>query len=117
MDLETLFSGSKWDIIKKLSEKSYSPLELSKEINTTVANTSQQLKILEMLGIIKREKVENHNKKGKPKTRFALAYDFAYIILLSKDIADKRLLKLNPKQADYFRNLLFLEKTKMNQER
>ncbi|MGB9748558.1 MAG: ArsR/SmtB family transcription factor [Candidatus Woesearchaeota archaeon] len=111
MNLETLFSGSKWDIIKKLSERRYSPFELSRELNTTVANISQQLKILEMLGIIKREKAENHNEKGKPKTRFALADDFAYIILLSRDAADKKLLKLNPKQADYFKNLMLLEKS------
>jgi predicted transcriptional regulator len=117
MDLENLFSGSKWDIIKKLSERSYSPLELSQELNTTVANTSQQLKILEMLGIIKREKTDNHNQKGKPKTRFVLAEDFAYIILLSRDATDKKLLKLNPKQADYFKNLLLFEKTTLNQER
>ncbi|MEM2121282.1 MAG: helix-turn-helix domain-containing protein [Candidatus Woesearchaeota archaeon] len=117
MDLESIFSGSKWEIIKKLSEKSYSPIELSKELNTTVANISQQLKILEMAGIIKKERVQNHNKKGKPKTRFVLADDFAYIILLSKESADKKLIRLNQKQAGYFKNLMLLEKKTITQER
>ena len=47
MDLETLLTSTKWDILEMIAKKPMSPIELSKILNTTIANISQQLRLLQ----------------------------------------------------------------------
>ncbi len=101
MELETLFTQQKWNILSALSESKHSPLQLADRTNTTIANISQQLRLLEAAHLIKKEKVRNRDK-GKPRTLFSLSNDYAYIISAIDGFADKKLLKL-----DNFHKLLF----------
>ncbi len=105
MDIETLFTSSKWEIIEKLAEKSYSPLELSKILNTTMANISQQLRLLEALNLVKKQKVSNRDK-GKPRALYSLSGDYVYIISFMQGSAQKKLIPLNQQTKAIIKNLL-----------
>lgn len=60
-------TGTKWEILEILSKKTSHPKELAEEIGTTIANISQQLKLLEAYGYIKSERVDKG--KGSRKKR------------------------------------------------
>lgn len=97
MDLETLFVESKWGILKLLSESGYSPLELAEKLNTSISNISQQLRLLEMAGLVQKVKIQNRDK-GKPRMIFSIAGDFLYAIAVTRSSARKKLLSLNSRQ-------------------
>ena len=105
MDIETLFTSTKWEIIELLSNKSYSPLELSKKLSTTMANISQQLRLLEALNLVKKQKVPNRDR-GKPRTLYSLSGDYAYIIVFCQGSAQKKLIQLNQQSKNTLKNLL-----------
>lgn len=100
MDFGTLFTEQRWSIIEALSSGSYSPMQLAEISNTTMANISQQLRLLEMSNLVKKEKVKNRDK-GKPRSLFSLSSDTAYLVSATKGFADKKLVKL-----DKFHNML-----------
>jgi len=97
MDIETLLTGVKWEIIEIIAKQPSSPSELAKKLNTTVANISQQLRLLQTAGLVKRKKI-SQLKPGKPRTQFSLADDFCIIISISPGLAKKKLIKLTPDQ-------------------
>ena len=51
MDQETLYTATKWDILKLLEGQQLSPIEISKIAGSSLANVSQQLRLLEMAGL------------------------------------------------------------------
>jgi DNA-binding MarR family transcriptional regulator len=93
MELETLFTSSKWEIIKRISHEKESPLQIAQHLNTTIANISQQLRLLEMAGLVKKEKLSNR-ASGKPRMLFSLKEDFAYLITCTKEGVNKKLIPL-----------------------
>ncbi|RLE42640.1 hypothetical protein DRJ48_03090 [Candidatus Woesearchaeota archaeon] len=95
MELEGMFSSSKWSIIQLLAEQELSPLQISEILNTSVANVSQQLRLLELLGIVSARKIPNR-EKGKPRTLYALSNDYVYVISALKNFAKKNLIKATP---------------------
>ena len=101
MDIVTLFTEQRWNILKFLSEDKYSPLQLAEKSNTTMANISQQLRLLEASNLVKKEKISNRDR-GKPRTLFSLSEDYAYLISAMNGFADKKLKKL-----DDFHKILF----------
>lgn len=107
MEIETLFSSTRWEILKALSQSKLSPLELANKIKTTSANISQQLRLLELAGLIKSEKLSNSDK-GKPRIVYSLAGDFSFIAISSNDFADKKLFPLN-RFHKFFLNSFFVE--------
>lgn len=102
MQLESLFSDQKWKILKEIASQPQSPLQLSLKLNTTMANISQQLKILEAVNLVKKEKVRNRDK-GKPRTLFSLTADFALLVPLTKNFAEKKLVKATDHQKSILR--------------
>ena len=105
MELETLLTGSKWEILELLAKEKLSPIELAKKLNTTVANISGQLRLLQTAGLVKREKTGSAGA-GKPRTLFSLADDYGFIIVFSKDFAKKKLLKLTKEQKEQLKRWL-----------
>jgi len=97
MDIETLLTGSKWAIIELLAKTPSSPLELAKKLNTTIANISQQLRLLQAAGLIKKQRT-SEVKPGKPRMMFSLSDDFCFIIVISKDLTKKKLIRLDTKK-------------------
>jgi predicted transcriptional regulator len=94
MDQEILFTGSKWDIIAHLSNAPKSPLELAKLAKTSIANVSQQLRLLEMAGMVKSIRVPNRDK-GQPRIVYSLVKDTAFIITTTRTYAGKKLIDID----------------------
>ncbi len=112
MEQETLFTASKWEILKLLSEKSLSPIELAARANTSVANISQQLRLLEMAGLVRSERVPNRDK-GQPRILYSLAGDHSFLIATTDDFTEKKLLKLSSYNKIILRTW-FLEDRKLH---
>jgi hypothetical protein len=94
MEQETLFTASKWDILKILSSGSKSPIQLAKMSNTSVANISQQLRLLEMAGLVQSKRISNRDK-GQPRLLYSLVGNHSFLIASTQDFVDKKLLKLS----------------------
>jgi predicted transcriptional regulator len=101
MDMESMFTDQKWNILHYLSKGEYSPLQLAEKVDTTISNVSQQLKLLEAANLVKKKKVGNRDR-GKPRSLFSLSNDYAYLISVAKDFTRKRLLLL----TDYHKAIL-----------
>jgi len=93
MELGSLFTDVKWKILKLLSEKEMSPLEIAEQTGTTISNVSQQMKLLEAAGILQKRKIPNRDK-GKPRTIFSIAKDCSYMVLVMDTLSEKKLLTL-----------------------
>ena len=93
MELESLFSSTRWEILKAVSKHKLSPMELAEKLNSTSANISQQLRLLELAGLVKSERLSNV-ERGKPRIVYSLAGDNAYLILLSRNYTDKKMMAL-----------------------
>ena len=98
MELETLFTASKWGILEVLSRKPSSPLEIANELGTTIANISQQMRLLEASGLVVRTKVQN-SEAGKPRALFTLKEDFAFVAAATDGVAKKAILPLSNSQV------------------
>ncbi|MBR9692794.1 ArsR family transcriptional regulator [Candidatus Woesearchaeota archaeon] len=94
MEQETLFTASKWQILQLLAERSLSPIELAAESSTSVANVSQQLRLLEMAGLVKSERIPNRDR-GQPRILYSLAGNHSFLISTSNDFVQKKLFKLS----------------------
>ncbi|MEM4260236.1 MAG: winged helix-turn-helix domain-containing protein [Candidatus Woesearchaeota archaeon] len=112
MELETLFTTSKWIILKILSEGPKSPLELSKLSRTSLANISQQLRLLELGGFVERKRIPNRDK-GQPRILYSLKGNHAFIIVGMNDFADKKAINLSARQKATLR-IWFLENTEIH---
>ena len=88
-----MFSEQKWNILRSLSSERLSPLQLADKLNTTIANISQQLRLLQAANLVKKEKIKNRDK-GKPRTLFSLTEDCAYLIPTMQNFTDKKLLRV-----------------------
>ena len=91
METETLFSSTRWEILSTLSQKKLSPMELALSIKTTSANISQQLRLLELAGLVKSEKISNTDK-GKPRVIYSLAGPSSFVVFLGRNFAQKKML-------------------------
>ena len=89
MEIESLFSSTRWEIIKALARDKLSPMELAVKTKTTSANISQQLRLLELAGLVRSEKTSNV-ERGKPRVVYMLAGDMAFLILSSPNFASKK---------------------------
>jgi predicted transcriptional regulator len=93
MEHETLFTASKWLILKALESGPKSPIELAKLCSTSVANVSQQLRLLEMAGVVTSKRISNRDK-DKPRILYSLAGNMSYMIATTGSFVDKKVLEL-----------------------
>jgi hypothetical protein len=101
MELESVFTDSKWQILTELSHNALSPSELAKKTGTSLPNISTQLRLLEALDFIEEEKL-NNVAKGEPRKLYSLKKDFAYLILGSKTVIGKKMFKLDTELKFFF---------------
>ncbi len=94
MEIESVFVDSKWRILTELAHSSLSPTDLSKKTGTSMANISAQLRLLEALDFIGKEKLNNVGK-GEPRKLYSLKKEFAYLILATKSVIGKKMFKLD----------------------
>ena len=104
MDVVTLLTGTKWNILELLAKKDTSPQVLANNLNTTIANISQQLRLLETAGFVNKKRTGNA-KPGKPRVLFSISDDYCMIILFTKGFAKKKLVKITQSQKKILQNI------------
>jgi len=109
MNYGELLTDSRWNIIKELSEQEQTPTELAKKTNTSLANISQQLRLLEAYSLVKKERKIKENKPGKPRTLFSIAKEVIYLIHISPNKSMRKELELNFVQKAVMNLWLHLE--------
>ena len=67
MDYEELLTKSKWSILKELSKGEKSAVEIAKKTDQSIANVTQQLKLLEAYNLVKKGKQEPKKKQESQK--------------------------------------------------
>ena len=97
-----MFTDQRWNILKAISSSPLSPIQLSEKLNTTMANVSTQLKLLEAMNLVKKEKIRNRDK-GKPRTLFSLNGEYALLVPTTKHFAEKKLVHITPHQKTIMR--------------
>ncbi|MFC2135624.1 ArsR/SmtB family transcription factor [Bacteroidota bacterium] len=102
MEYGALLTDSKWDIIKELSIKEQTPTDLAAKASTSLANISQQLRLLEAYRLVKKEKKVQNKQPGKPRTVYSIDKEINYVIAVSDNYAVKKELEL-----DYFQKAIF----------
>ncbi|RJQ17170.1 ArsR family transcriptional regulator [Candidatus Woesearchaeota archaeon] len=93
MDADSLATGSKWVILEEIGKGNNTVSDIAKSLKTSVANISQQLRLLEAYGFIQKERLES-NKIGKPKAVYAIKREMINISSLEKNKVQK--IKLSP---------------------
>lgn len=97
MELDSFLASPRWDILKIIIQKPSSPIQIAEQIEATTSFVSQQLKLLEAAGLVKKQKTGAF-EKGKPRSLFSISEESLYIIPLAKNAPDKTLLKMSPEQ-------------------
>jgi len=90
MKFDSFLTSPRWEILQILAKKPSSPIELAKELNTTVAYMSQQLKLLDAASLVIKTKT-GASQKGKPRSLFRLSEEKLYLVSLTKGFAEKKL--------------------------
>ncbi len=101
VEIESIFFDSKWQILTELSHAALSPTELAKKTGTSLPNISTQIRLLEALDFIEKEKLSN-TLKGQPRKRYSLKKDFAYLIIGARSAIGKKMLRLDNETMPFF---------------
>lgn len=97
MELDSFLSSPRWDILKIIIQKPSAPMEIAEQLQTTTSFISQQLKLLEATGLVKKQKTGAF-EKGKPRSLFSISQESLYLIPLAKNAPDKKLIPLSKEQ-------------------
>jgi predicted transcriptional regulator len=111
MELDSFLATPRWEILKIIIQKPSSPIEISETLKTTTSFVSQQLKLLEATGLVKKEKTGAF-EKGKPRTLFSISQESLYLIPLAKNAPDKKLIPLSREQKT-ITNIWCIENTEI----
>lgn len=86
---------TKWSLIQQLESEPLSPKELAELTNTSIANTSQQLRLLEAQGFLKKIKKKGNNTRQERDARilYSIAKPKIWITKISKEHVVKKELK------------------------
>lgn len=101
MEMDTFLGSPRWNILEIIAKSPSSPMEISQQINTSVAYVSQQLKLLEAAGLIKKERT-GAVQKGAPRTVFSITNEILHLTALVNKIPAKKLIQL----TDYHNTIL-----------
>jgi len=94
MELDSFLSSPRWDMLKIIMNKPSSPMEIAQQLQTTNSFVSQQLKLLEATGLVKKQKTGAF-EKGKPRSLFSISEESIYLVPLAKDAPEKKLVPLS----------------------
>ena len=95
MEFDTFLTQPKWQILELIATAPSSPVIISEKINTSVAYVSQQLKLLEAAGIVKKERTKAV-EKGKPRLIYSIFKDIFHITALVNKTPLKK--KISPSE-------------------
>ena len=94
MDFDLFFSSPRWKVLEVIANRPSSPIEISKELGTSVAYISQQLKLLEAANLVKKEKT-GAALKGKPRNIYSLTKEILPLTVLMNKLAARKIIELN----------------------
>lgn len=109
MDVETLLTGAKWEILKALAKEKKAPIDLAKETQTSLANASQQLRLLETAALISVERVLGR-QRNQPRMLYSIPEAKAFIAVIAPNTVKKKLLKPSKTELFVLKSLLFENK-------
>ncbi len=89
MDYESILTGSRWEMLKSLTEGPKTATEIAESINTSLPNVSQQIKLLEAYGIVEHRK-KPREKPGKPKKKYRIKEKIAHITMIANGCGEKK---------------------------
>lgn len=101
MDFDSFLASPRWDLLELIAREPLSPVELAEKMGTTVSYVSQQLKLLDAAGLLKKTKT-GAAEKGKPRSLFSLSKEFGFLTLLSEGRAEKKRIPF----TDHYRAVL-----------
>jgi len=91
MEFDEFLSQARWQILEIIAKKPTSPVAIAEKIGTSVAYVSQQLKILEAVNLVVKEKTGEF-QKGKPRSLYSISKDLVYITSLLQGLPSKKLI-------------------------
>jgi DNA-binding transcriptional ArsR family regulator len=94
MERETLFTASKWEILKVLEKGEKSAKEIADDCSISLSNVSQQLRFLELGGLIETRRLSNR-EEGLPRILYRLKDNFSFIVNVSEGFVEKGLFKIS----------------------
>ncbi len=110
MEFEEAIGNTKWAILESLSRGERAASEIAEETGASIANVSQQAKLLEAYGLIAAAKGEpQKGAAGKPKRNYALAKELAFVAAVREGFAGKKTLKMDELHAAVL-NVWFYER-------
>lgn len=107
---DSQITGTKWEILKELSLHPLSPKQLAENMNTTIANMSQQLKLLEAYGYVKSKRVDKgvggRAKNDGNRIIYYLSKNTSIITIIGQHITAKKEIKLTPYNLLIFNTIM-----------
>jgi predicted transcriptional regulator len=94
MNYESFLGEKRWEILEMIAGSPSSPIEISEKLGTTVSYVSQQLKLLEVSGFLKKEKT-GLAEKGKPRNVYSINTDYFSYTFLDRNHAIKKQIELD----------------------
>lgn len=104
-------AGSKWQILKILSKNPQTPKQLADKLGSTIANVSQQLKLLEAYGFLKKvraDKGPNGRKTSDLRVMYSLVKGKTWLTHISPRNVKNKELKMSV-ETNLLVNLLLLD--------
>lgn len=89
MEMDEYLGQAKWPILEIIAKGPHSPIEIAQIIGTSVAYVSQQLKLLEAVGLVQKSKTGEF-LKGKPRSLYSLTRDLIHITSLVQGQPQKK---------------------------
>ena len=97
VETETLFTSTKWEVLRALSVEPQSPLQLARTLNTSIANVSQQLRLLELAGLVWKKRLPR--EKEDRRILYSIKSQKLYAVLIARKRAQKSFIELDYRKA------------------
>lgn len=89
MNYDMFFVSPRWTILEVIARKPSSPVEISQHIGTSVSYVSQQLKLLEVAGLVVKDRTGKADK-GKPRLVYSIAKEVLQLTGMLKGMSVKK---------------------------
>lgn len=88
MDIDGLLNKSRWQLLALIAQQPQTPQELAKQSNTTTANISAQLRLLEAAQLVTRQRLRQRDA-GQPRICYKLKPHQFFIAKIASQQAEK----------------------------
>lgn len=103
MDFNSFLGEKRWDILESIARSPSSPIELADKLSATVSYISQQLKLLEVAGLVYKTKT-GAAMKGKPRSVYSISNEFVHLSGVTHEVSFKKVVYL----TDYHKAMVLI---------